>query len=162
MAQKLAPALLAGAGLFGTGAQAATYDWTFTATGGSPAGSGQYTETGGVMTSITGIFDGIAITGLLAPGYEGTWQDNTFPGGGFAFSLASTSTGGWNNVGILDCGAGSADWAGYNGTAQLAGSAGTYSVTLVPEPATLGLFGVAVTGLLAGTRRRARRLPAAA
>jgi hypothetical protein len=162
VAKKFAPALAAGAGLLGGVAQAATYDWTFTGTGGSPSGSGQYEESGGIVTAVSGTFEGIAITGVLAPGYLGGSQDNKFPGGVFAFSLASATGGGWDNSALTDCGSGAALWQGFNGTNFVNGAAnfGAYTVTLaaVPEPASAALLGVAIAGFLAANRRRARPL----
>ena len=159
MSSKVTPYALAGISLFAGAAQAATYDWSFVSDGGlGPDGSGQFVESGGVVTSISGIFAGENITGLLASGYfGGSSPDNAVPltFDGLGFSLANSVTLVGDNIKFMSSGP-AIMWMGYNGTAFVNCNSGTFTATEVPEPASAALLGMALTGFLAAHRRRAR------
>jgi len=121
--------------------------------------SGQFTVVGGVITNVTGTFDGFAITGASA--YAGS--DNVLnPGpdygdyGGISFSVANGNS--YNITDFLGPEAllSSSTDAGGNGSdpSLLRG----FTVSAVPEPATWMLFLMGFGGLGFMMRSRRRQL----
>jgi hypothetical protein len=154
-------------------ASAATYDFSYTGTGGAPVGSGVITTSntldavGGYdITDITGTFGGSAITGLIANPNQpnetslptNTYDNVLFPSASMSFDRYGVAF----NVGtdIYNVFDGVAD-GGTTDTAHPYGliingaeSFGNFSLTAVPEPATWAMMLVGFGGLGAVIRSR--------
>jgi hypothetical protein len=136
------------------------YSWTYadfapsTVTGGGMLFVDDSTQE---ITSISGNFEGYTIDALLAPGSFGG-NDNLYPldSSGVAFSTDSgpdinlAYNFDYNISAPSNVWFDSSDDSGY----------GTFTTTAVPEPASAGLLGVGVAGLLAAGARRRVRAPA--
>ena len=66
MAKQLTSMALTGITLFAGTAQADLYNWSYSA--GSASGSGQFEVSSGVITTWSGTWQGVTISGLLTPG----------------------------------------------------------------------------------------------
>lgn len=144
----------------GTAAQADT--WAFTYTGAGINASGTFTTAGSALvaediTSITGVRNGVAITGLVPVGSDPDFfYDNQFSAtapnftdGGMLFSLA----GGGPNTNVYFFETGYFEvYIGANGAVD---TPINWSVTAVPEPSTV-LSMMAGLGLLGVYMRKAR------
>ena len=114
-----------------------------------------------MVDSITGIWDGIAITGILAVNtYPNGGNDNLLPitNAGLAFNLASAMSGGSTSVDVNNYGYQSPH--AYQGSGGVDFGCGTFSTTspsAVPEPASMAVLGAGVAGLLTASRRRRRK-----
>jgi hypothetical protein len=148
---------------FGTAAQAATYNWSFT----SPLASGSGTLDTNVpvgpaqIVGISGVWDSNAITGLLAPNTFGA-NDNTLlaltPSAaltvpGLSFAVSGTS------VNIFSCTEADASFCSPSGDYRFidsfaSASTGTFSVSATPIPAALPLFASALAIIGWAARRR--------
>jgi len=150
-----------------------TFNWSYSATSGSDTGgSGTFTATEvspGVelITGITGTWDGVSISGLLAPGNYPSGSNNgtccETPGnnnllyypGSPALDLAGlgfASNGNWVNIFygssgyevLTDVGEVPPGATVANSTLT---SVGNFSIVSTPEPATLGLLAAGLLGL---------------
>lgn len=159
-------------------ASAATFGWTAGIPlqgGGSLYGSGQLVTqdalsnsfdfnqtgfTGFLLTSITGTFDGVAISGLLPVDTGQYGNDNLvnvtptyIDNNGIAFSLASTPPGLGDTVNLYFDAAFSQSYrAGSASIPAVELTGGTFTLTPVPLPASLWLLVTALGGLAAIAR----------
>lgn len=142
-----------------TFSQAAVYDWTYS--NGTDVGSGTLTTDDGnpaaLMTDITGTFDALSITGVVAPGDY--FNDNKIVSpdpyltiNGIAFYAGDNTY----DIYYYD-----SDNPGYytHGDPTNAAEpdvAGTFTLTpaSIPEPMSLALLGLGVTGVAVARRRQ--------
>jgi hypothetical protein len=145
-------------------AQAGVWDWTFIGSGSSPdfARGSLTTDSSDVITSLTGVFDGQAVT-LLSPGTF-NFNDNSFKSpapyvtpNGFAFSTANSK---WVNVFNLGGGGATQEAVAPAGTSFSASSTPLGSFTAAPsavpwEPSDVAVIaGVALFGFQRLRRKR--------
>jgi hypothetical protein len=142
---------LVGFGLAAGAGHAATYDWSWSPGSGSTAGSGEFVTSGDVITSFTGTFDGTGINDLLAVDDFGG-NDNQYPltENGVSFELSDST-----QVNIYLARPSDALGICIPNNPACRVSYGTFTATAVPEPATVGLIGVGLAGLLGARRRNA-------
>ena len=148
---------------------ASTFNWTVNipVIGGFSTGSGQLEAqdilstgfdglyTGYLLTSITGTYAGQAITGLAdlnsVDGNDNliNTSEKLVDHNGLAFTLAATPTDyGSNLINVYS------DTAGYTDNGPAGSSASGFTLTAVPIPAAIWMFGSALAGLVGFGRRK--------
>ncbi|MFI3197097.1 MAG: VPLPA-CTERM sorting domain-containing protein [Methylococcaceae bacterium] len=169
MSKKFIFAVLFGYAALINQSAASTFNWTanIQIIGGFSAGSGQLEAqdilstsldglyTGYLLTSITGTYAGQAITGLAdlntVDGNDNliNTSEKLVDHNGIAFTLAATPTDyGSNLINVYS------DTAGYTDNGPAGSSASGFTLTAVPIPAAIWMFGSALAGLVGFGRRK--------
>ena len=170
---------------FPNASKADSFDWSYQGTlpgsGALNFGSGELTTTNGVITELSGTFDGLAITGLLAPGsFAGNDNLLIFPAapwyltsGGFSFVVAGAEFNLYGGIVNTTCTCGPSGCfncftSNVYGTTNADGSIadiGNFTVTpniATPEPASIAMLFPTLLGfalILAWKRSKAHALP---
>jgi len=170
---------------FPNASKADSFDWSYQGTLPGPSGlnfgSGELSTTNGIITELSGTFDGLAITGLLAPGsFAGNDNVLIFPAapwfltlGGFSFLVEGAEFNLYGGVVDTTCTCGPSGcfdcfttnvYGSTNADGSIADS-GDFTVTpniATPEPSSIAMLFPTLLGfalILAWKRSKAHALP---